>query len=112
AGVAGARGPPFPNKPFGCWGLGAIKRSFFFYFTKPRRCAYDCLIRFWQLIPLCHIDKEMVGRTAFPPARVVIKLGDLVEPKFLVVVRPDPLARVDCPFFQRWIDIAPGDLLR
>src|SRR5580765_6626711 len=35
-----------------------------------------------------------------------------VEAELLVIVWADPLARIERAFFQRWIDIAAGDLLR
>ena len=49
---------------------------------------------------------------AFPPARIIIVRSHLVEPEFLIVVRPDPFGGVDGTFFQRRIDVAAGKLLR
>jgi alkaline phosphatase len=54
----------------------------------------------------------MQARAAFPPTRVVVELGHLVEAEFLVVIGADPFGGVDRAFFERRIDIATGDLLR
>ena len=54
----------------------------------------------------------MDRRSAFPEARVVVVLGDLGEAELLVVIRTDPLGRVDGALFQRRIDVAAGELLR
>src|SRR6185312_5371802 len=51
-------------------------------------------------------------RAAFPPAGRVIVRRDLVEAELLVVVRTDPLGRVDRALLERRIDVAAGDLLR
>ena len=58
------------------------------------------------------VDEKIELGTPFPPAGVVVVLGDLVETELLVVVRAHPLRRVDRALFQRRIDIAAGDLLR
>ncbi len=56
---------------------------------------------------------EVVQRgTAFPPARVVVELGDLVEAELFVVVGTDPFRGVDRALLERRVDVAGGDLLR
>ena len=50
--------------------------------------------------------------TTFPPAGIVVELGDLVEAKLLVVIGANPFSRVDGSLFQRRIDVTTGDLLR
>jgi hypothetical protein len=57
-----------------------------------------------------HVDRQL--QATFPPARVVVKLGDLVETELLVVVRTDPFGGIDGAFFQRRVDVAAGNLLR
>jgi hypothetical protein len=47
-----------------------------------------------------------------PPAGIVVVFRDFVEAEFLVVIRPDPLGRIDRAFFERRIDVAAGNLLR
>src|SRR5712692_797348 len=49
---------------------------------------------------------------ALPPAGIVVVLGDLDEAELLVVVRADPLGRVDRALLQRRIDVAGSELLR
>src|SRR6516165_799891 len=65
-----------------------------------------------QLVPLGEIDKEVVRGAALPPARIVIKLRDLVETELLVVVGADPLGGIDRALLKRRIDVAAGELLR
>ena len=50
--------------------------------------------------------KTVDAGTAFPPAREVVVVGDLVEAQLLVVVGADPFGGVDGAFFQRGIDVA------
>src|SRR5262249_9601554 len=57
-----------------------------------------------------HIEREL--RTAFPPARIIVVLGDLVEAELLVVVGADPFGRIDSTLLEGRIDITAGDLLR
>ena len=54
----------------------------------------------------------MDGRSAFPPAGIVVVGRDLVEAELLVVIGADPFGRIDRALFQRRIDVAAGDLLR
>ena len=54
----------------------------------------------------------MHHRAAFPEARVVVELRDLLEAELLVVIGADPLGRVDGALLQRRIDVAAGELLR
>ena len=54
----------------------------------------------------------MERRAAFPPARIVVVLGDLVEAELLVVVGADPFGRVDRALLQRRIDVAAGNVRR
>ena len=70
------------------------------------------LIVLRELVPFRLVDQEVLRRAAFPPARVVVVRRDLVEAELLVVVRADPLGRVDRALLQRRIDVAAGDLLR
>ena len=65
-----------------------------------------------QLVPLRHVDDEVSGRAAFPPAWEIVILGHLHEAELLVVGGRDPFHRVERALFQRRIDIAGGDLLR
>src|ERR1700722_17068187 len=76
------------------------------------RCPHDRLIGLRQLVPLAAVDHQMVGGAAFPPARIVVVLRDLVEAELLVVVGTDPFGRVDRALLQRRIDVAAADLLR
>src|SRR5262249_58314765 len=46
----------------------------------------------------------------FPPAGVVVVLGDLVQPELLVVVRADPLGGIDRAAFERRINVGRGNL--
>ena len=69
------------------------------------------LIMLWQRIPLVQVHEREQHRAAFPPARSIVVRRDLVESKFLVVVRTDPLACVQCTLLQSRIDIATRDLL-
>ncbi len=55
---------------------------------------------------------ERQRRAAFPPAGIVVVRRDLVEAELLVVVRTDPLGRIDRALLERRIDVAAGDLLR
>ena len=55
---------------------------------------------------------EAVVRLHLQHARNVHVLGDLVEAELLVIVRPDPLGRIERALLQRRIDVAAGDLLR
>src|SRR5262245_30078591 len=54
----------------------------------------------------------MIGGAAFPPAWVIIELGDLIETKLFIIVGSDPFRRIDRSLFQRGVDVATGDLLR
>ncbi len=72
----------------------------------------DRLIVLRQVGPGLRVDEEVELGTAFPPAGVVVELGDLVEAELLVVVRADPFGGVDRALFERRIDVAAGDLLR
>ena len=71
----------------------------------------DRLIALGQLFPLFLVDVERHLGAAFPPARVVVILGDLEEAEFLVIVRADEFNRVERALFQRRINIARRDLL-
>src|SRR6185437_14769050 len=46
----------------------------------------DCLVVFRQTVPLGLIDDGMICGAAFPPAGIVIILGDLIEAELLIVV--------------------------
>src|SRR5581483_6295880 len=70
------------------------------------------LVGFRQLVPLGEVDQVVALAAAFPPAGVVVVLGDLVEAELLVVVGADPFARVERALLQRRIDVATGQLLR
>src|SRR5262249_55255760 len=65
-----------------------------------------------KLVPLGKIDQKVRLGAAFPPAGIVVVLGDLGETELLVIVGADPLGGVDRAFFERRIDIAAGELLR
>src|SRR5690606_33765975 len=60
----------------------------------------DGLIVLGQLVVdlLVHIQRDL--QRAFPPARVLIVVGDFVETELFVVVRSDPFGGVDRAFFQ------------
>src|SRR5262245_66591180 len=51
-------------------------------------------------------------RAAFPPAGIVVVLGDLDEAEFLVVVGADPFGGIDGALLERRKDVAGGKLLR
>src|SRR5262252_4900573 len=51
-------------------------------------------------------------RAAFPPAGIVVVLGDLDEAELLVVVGADPFGGVDRALLERRKDIAARKLLR
>ena len=70
------------------------------------------LILLRQLVKRLVVDEQIQLRPAFPPAGVVVKLGDFIKAEFFVVIRPHPLRRVDGAFFQRGINVAAGNLLR
>src|SRR5258708_4859731 len=76
------------------------------------RCLEDGLVLGGQAVPLLNIDVGRQLGAAFPPARVVIELRDLREAELLVVIRTDPLRRVDRALFERRVDVAARDLLR
>src|SRR5712692_5340401 len=70
------------------------------------------LIGLRQLVPLVQVDEHVALGAALPPTGIVVVLGDLDEAELLVVVRADPLGRVDRALLQRRIDVAGGELLR
>src|ERR1700745_800562 len=51
-------------------------------------------------------------RAPFPPAGIVVVLGDLDEAELLVVVGADPFGGVDGAFLERRKEVAGGKLLR
>ena len=53
----------------------------------------------------------MCIRDRLPPARIIVVLGNLEEPKLFIVVRTDPLGGIDGAFFKRRIEVATGNLL-
>ena len=65
-----------------------------------------------QLLPFLQIDERVQHGASFPEARVVVELRDLVEAKLLVVVRADPLGRINRAFLERGIDVGAADELR
>ncbi len=71
-----------------------------------------CLIVLRQAVPLFQVEEGVDGRAAFPPARIVVVLRDLVQAELQVVIGADELGRIDRALFQRRIDVAAGDLLR
>src|SRR5262245_56328891 len=77
-----------------------------------RRHLEDGLVGRRQLFPFLLVDVDVDHGAAFPPARVVVELGDLVEAQLLVVVRADPFGGVDGALLERGIDVAAGNLLR
>src|ERR1044071_3344766 len=77
-----------------------------------RRNLDHALVDLRELIPFRHIDQVVALATALPPARIIVVLRDLHEAELLVVIRADPLGRIDRALFQRRIDIAGGKLLR
>src|ERR1700681_1836829 len=70
----------------------------------------DRLISLWQAVPLFEIDEVVEHRAAFPPAGIVIVLGDLVEAELLVIVGPDPLDGIERALFERRINVTAGEL--
>src|SRR5690348_2425648 len=62
-------------------------------------------------MPFIGVDEEVQSRPAFPPTRIIVVLGDLVETKLLVVVRTDPFSGVDRAFLQRRVNVATRNLL-
>src|SRR5471030_2741619 len=78
----------------------------------PASRLQDVLILLRQLLPLAHVDESIELGPAFPPARVVVVLADLVETELLVVIGADPFGRIDGPLLERRIDVARAELLR
>src|SRR5262245_26053948 len=76
------------------------------------RVVEDRLIVLRQRIPLFEIAEGMDHRAALPEARVIVVLRNLLEAELLVVIRTDPLSRIDGALFERRIDVAAGELLR
>src|SRR3569623_1199134 len=76
------------------------------------RVGQNCLIVLRQRVPLLKIGERVDHQAAFPEARIVVIRRHLVEAELLVVIRTDPLGRVDRALLQRWIDVAARDLLR
>src|SRR5262249_13418231 len=69
-------------------------------------------VGFRQRLPVLEIDEKRDLSTAFPPARIVVVPGDLMQPELLVIVRTDPLGSIDGAAFERRINIGGGDLQR
>ncbi|MNV24672.1 hypothetical protein D3C71_1157440 [compost metagenome] len=77
------------------------------------RCLrQDGLVVLGQLVVGVLVDVERHLQRAFPPARVVVVRGHLVEAQLFIVVGADPFGRVDGALFQRRVDVAAGNLLR
>ena len=74
--------------------------------------AQQRLVGLRQLVVLGLVEEEVDGRTAFPPARIVVVRRNLLEAELLVVIRADPLGGVDGALLERRVDVAAGDLLR
>ena len=77
-----------------------------------RGLRQDGLVLLGQLVVGVLVDVERHLQRAFPPARIVVVRGDLVEAQLFVIVGADPFGRVDGALFQRGVDVAAGDLLR
>src|SRR4029453_10481958 len=71
----------------------------------------DRLIVLRQLVPFRQVDKEVVRGAAFPPTGIIVVRRNLVEAELLVIVRTDPLGRINGALLQGRINIAAGDLL-
>jgi hypothetical protein len=76
------------------------------------RRRHDRLVGFRQLVPFRGVDEEMERGRAFPPARIIIVLRDLVEAELFIVVGADPFGGVYRALLERRVDVAAGDLLR
>src|ERR1700730_4541336 len=70
------------------------------------------LVELRQGLVALRVDQERDHGRAFPPAGIVVELGDLMEAELLVVVGADPLRGVDGPALERGIDVGGRDLLR
>src|SRR6185312_14146823 len=75
------------------------------------RRFHDRLITFREGIPFLDIDEIVQHRAAFPPTRVIVVFGDLVEAELFVVIRSDPFGCVDRAFLESRINVAAGNLL-
>ena len=103
---------PLADRRFSATGFCASYFASIQALASAQPSSQDRLIVLGQLLPRLDVGEQMQRRAAFPPARVVVELGDLVEAELLVVVRTHPFGGVDRAFFQRRIDLAAGDLLR
>src|SRR5690606_24763038 len=61
-------------------------------------------------VPRFLVEDQLQRRARLVPARVVIELRDLVEAKRQVVVRADPVRRVNHATFQRGKDFTTGQV--
>ena len=78
-----------------------------------RRSTADCrLVGIWQSIPALQVDHVHQCNAAFPPAGVIIVIGDLVEAQPCIIIGADKLGSINRAFLQCLVDITAGKELR
>ena len=74
--------------------------------------THDGLVFVGQAVECFVVDVERQVQGAFPPAGVVIEGGHFVQAQLQIVVRANPLGRINRAFFQRLVNFTGRNVLR
>src|SRR5215831_10345409 len=100
------------GEPLQCCGISGIVSPGLLDVGETGSRRDDSLIVFRQLVPFFQIDHEVIGGAALPPTRIIIVGRNLMETELLIVIRTDPLGRIDGSFLKGRIDVTSCYLLR